>query len=93
MKYLFLILLLSAMFASTAIAAQEYWILFDNDGYVVFLTAHKPALDGYEKHSIGDIPNDILRGYYKLIDGQFVLDEAKKAQWETENPVTEEPEE
>lgn len=65
-----------------------YFIHFDESGYITDLTRFNPGRPTYTAHDIDpkQIPTDILRGYYKLENGQFVLDEARKAQWEAENP-------
>ena len=63
-----------------------YNVKLDENNYVVDLTRLSPAPAGYQALEVGEIPGDVMCGYYQLIDGIFVLDEAKKAQWEIDNP-------
>ena len=60
-----------------------YFFCFDGDGYIIDLTRINPSRPNYEAHDIdpANIPLDVLRGYYKLENGQFALDETRKAQW------------
>jgi hypothetical protein len=72
-----------------------YFIGVNNQGYVIDVTRFNPGRDNYNSYNINslDIPQDVLMGYYKFVDGQFVLDEIKKAQWEADNLNPETPEE
>lgn len=62
-----------------------YHIKFDENNYVIDLTRLSPAPPDYIAVEISDIPADVMCGCYKLVDGLFVLDEAKKAEYDAAN--------
>lgn len=62
-----------------------YNIKFGENNYVVDLTRLSPIPDGYVQIEVGEIPGDVMCGCYKLENGVFVLDEAKKAQFDLDN--------
>ena len=45
------------------------------DGYITNLTKVDGILESQP------FPVDILRGYYKYVNGQLILDERKKLEW------------
>ena len=72
---------------------SKYFVCLDQDGYVVDLTAVPTALPSYQQYELKEpIKPEHLRGYYKLIDGYFVIDEAKHQQWLASQVESEEPE-
>lgn len=82
------IFLIICLLPAVVVSASTYYILVDAEGYVVSLTAWAPAPPEYVVYEVGEIPGDVLRGYYKLVDGEFILDEAKKTEWEEANTPT-----
>lgn len=59
-----------------------YNIRFDSNGYVLDATALPTALPEYHPCEINQqVSADYLRGYHKLINGQFVFDQAKYHEW------------
>lgn len=66
-----------------------YNIKLDANGFVTDLTKISPAPVGYAPMEIEELPGDVICGYYKLVDGVFVLDEAKKAEYEAANQPSE----
>jgi len=69
-----------------------YNVQIDENGFVTDLTKISPAPAGYVPMEVGEIPHDVMCGCYKLVDGLFVLDEAKKAEYDAANQPTEMPE-
>ncbi len=66
-----------------------YHIKLDENGFVADLTKITPAPTGYVPMEVGKLPGDVICGYYRLVDGVFVLDEAKKAEYEAANQPSE----
>ncbi len=66
-----------------------YNIKLDENGYVSDLTMISPAPPEYTRIEVGTIPSDVMCGYYKLENNEFVLDEAKKTEFELNNPIIE----
>jgi len=62
-----------------------YNIKFDENNYVVDLTHMSLTLAGYVAIEVNEIPGDVMCGCYKLENGLFILDEAKKAQYDLDN--------
>ncbi len=51
-------------------------------GYVVDLVTRNPDNERYEEHEAGSFPPNVCNGCYQLVNGAFVLDEAKQAEME-----------
>ncbi len=62
-----------------------YNVQLDENGFVTDLTKISPAPAGYVPMEVGELPGDVICGYYRLVDGVFVLDEAKKAEYDAAN--------
>jgi hypothetical protein len=66
-----------------------YNVKLDENGFVTDLTKISPAPAGYAPMEVGELPGDVICGYYRLVDGTFVLDELKKAKYDEENQARE----
>lgn len=89
-KLLFVIVLL---LVTSVVTASTYYVKIDNDGYVVDLTAVPTSLPDYHPYNLAEpVSAEHLRGYYKLVDGYFVIDETKRQQWLASQVESEEPE-
>jgi len=70
-----------------------YYIKTDEEGYVVDLTAIETADTTYAMHSLEEpVCAEYLKGYYKVIDGRFRIDEVKQAEILAAMPQPEEGE-
>ena len=58
-----------------------YYVKFDTDGYIVDITSETGDPQFVRINFMVEIPEDILSKSYKYIDGQFVLDQDKYAEW------------
>lgn len=51
-----------------------------NDSKIITGYAVIGSIEGGEMVTVDEIPDDLCRGYYKLIDGEIVLDDELKSQ-------------
>lgn len=71
-------------------AVASYYVKLDLEGFIVDLTLSHTDLEGYTLTDLNEpVKPEHLRGYFKLVDGYFVEDEAKKAEWLAAQPDTE----
>ena len=60
-----------------------YYIKINEEGYVVDLTAVPTANEEYTLFDLKQpVAAEYTRGYYKVVDNMFVLDVAKKAEYD-----------
>lgn len=52
------------------------------NGYIVDLVTYNPSREDYIEHEVESFPSNVCNGCYQLIDGGFVLDEAKLSDME-----------
>lgn len=89
MKLIMMLLFLSIHLISMG-AVASYYAKLDAEGFVIDLTLSHTDLEGYALTDINEtIKPEHLRGYYKLVNGYFIEDEAKKAEWLAAQPDTE----
>lgn len=54
---------------------KDLYVLLDSSGYVI--NACRQEISNYTLYGKDPYPQDIINGCYKLIDGEFVLDQEK----------------
>jgi len=71
-------LLIAFLLIASIAVASPYYIKVDNDGYVIDATSILTHATEYTLIQINEpICGKHLLGYYKIVDGKFIKDEAK----------------
>ena len=92
MKLLITLIFLSIQLISMG-AVASYYVKLDADGYVVDMTLLHTDVEGYVLTEINEaVKPEHLSGYFKLVDGYFIIDEAKYQEWLAAQVESEEPE-
>ena len=78
------------MATNWSIESGVYYIKLDTDFFIKDIIQYNPNIKAYQRYTIQSrIPHDILWGYYRLLNGEFVIDEKLKEVFDEKHKIIE----